>query len=130
MAGNANLECFFCAGNFIGDDGAQALGESLEHNTTLLQLSLKGTALDTKLFKDRIKKLLLTTDVHIFFACSGNQINAKGAQALAKALKHNKSLTHLNLDSTWLFNVEFAFYIASLVLILISFLFYSWIGGK
>src|ERR1700743_3761556 len=103
------LSAFFCAGNKIGDDGAQALGESLEHNTTLLQLSLKGTVLDTKLFKNGIKKLLLTTDVHIFFACPGNKIGAKGAQALAKALKHNKSLTRLNLDSTCLFNDEFAF---------------------
>ena len=38
---------FFCAANEIGDDGAQALGESLEHNTTLLELSLKGSILDT-----------------------------------------------------------------------------------
>ena len=97
------LSAFFCAANEIGDDGAQALGESLEHNNTLLQLSLKGTALDTELLKNGIKKLLLTMDVHIFFACPGNKISAKGAQALAKALKHNKNLTHLNLDSTLLF---------------------------
>ena len=60
------LSAFFCAANEIGDDGAQALGESLEHNNTLLQLSLKGIALDTELLKNGIKKLLLTTDVHIF----------------------------------------------------------------
>ena len=94
-------------------------------------MSLKGTVLylDTEFLINGIKKLLLTTDAHIFFVCSGNQIKAKGAQALANGLKHNKSLTHLNLDSTCLFNDEFTFYIASivsLVLTLISFfIFYS-----
>ena len=124
MAGNANLACFFCAANEIGDDGAQALGESLEHNTTLLELSLKGTVLDTKFLINGIKKLLLTTDAHIFFVCSGNKIMAKGAQALAKGLKHNKSLTHLNLDSTCLFNDEFTFYIASIVSLVLTLIFF------
>ena len=95
------IEVFFGAVNEIGDDGAQALGESLEHNTSLQQLSLKGTLLDTEFLISGIK-LLLTTDVYIF-SCSGNRIGAKGAQALAKGLMHNNSLTHLNLNSTFKF---------------------------
>ena len=37
------IEVFFGTANFIGDDGAQALDESLEHNTSLQQLNLRGT---------------------------------------------------------------------------------------
>ena len=79
---------------------------------------------------------MLIADVNIFFLCSGNKISAKGAQALAKALKCNKSLTHLNLDSTCLNDEEFAFYPFSFLYCVINahldlfFIFYSWIGGK
>ena len=45
---NTDFESFLffyiCAENSIGNDGAQALGKSLERNTSLLQLSLTGTS--------------------------------------------------------------------------------------
>ena len=81
--------------NCIKDEGAQALGEAIKHNTALQQLSLKGT------FKIGFVidcYNLLNFNVQ-FFTCSGNDIGAEGAKALAESLKFNKVLIHLNLDS-------------------------------
>ena len=73
-------------GNQIGDEGAQAISESLKINTSLTTLNL-GSDKKIRNEKDRRneKKWI------------GNEIGYEGAKAISESLKINTTLTELNL---------------------------------
>lgn len=78
------------SGNYIGDEGAQAVAEALTINTTLTTLNLWGAwCAPTAVGADA------RTCV-----CTENNIGVVGAQAVAESLKTNTTLTKLSLQST------------------------------
>ena len=75
--------CCGLTDNGIGDDGAMALAQSLEHNTTLTALYLDGLPPKTH--------VLLVSLQMLFFMdcdCSGNDISDDGKRVLES--KRNK----------------------------------------
>ena len=80
----------------IGDEGATALGEALQHNTTLRELNLEGNTIGaegaTALGLTLRHNATLTKLVLGF-----NNIGDGGATALGLALQLNTTLTDLNL---------------------------------
>src|SRR4051812_21503195 len=79
--------------NCLGSEGAQALAESLNQNTTLAQLEL-GSMLELSGFLYARMRQDQVDISHL-----GNNIGFEGAQALAESLKHNTTLIQLNLYS-------------------------------
>ena len=69
-------------GNEIGDEGAKAIAQALERNTSLQEIHLEGMC-------------------HAAMCDSANTDNAigvEGLSAMAQALQRNTSLQHLDLD--------------------------------
>ena len=74
-------------GNYIGDEGAKAIAETLKTNTSLTELTLNSDE-DSD-----------SNDMRTYFNVLDNNIEDEGAKAVAEALKMNTSLTEFTLYS-------------------------------
>ena len=99
---SGRLTCAVQRGNGIGAEGGKALGEALKVNTSVQILNLVSVFL---LF-------LLVFVLRVFCCCEesgrltcavqyGNGIGASGVSSIASSIKGNKTLTVLNLVSSW-----------------------------
>jgi Ran GTPase-activating protein (RanGAP) involved in mRNA processing and transport len=79
------------SGNQIGKEGAEALPQSLERNSSLTSLDLTGTL---------CRYGCVPCARVISHVYSDNQIGKEGAEALARSLERNSSLTSLDLRGT------------------------------
>jgi hypothetical protein len=91
--------------NQIGNEGEEALARSLERNSSLSSLSLRGPLCSFDVLRARIIDYVYldmwkTETRVISHVYSGNGIRKEGAEALARSLERNSSLTSLDLWST------------------------------
>ena len=80
-----------CLDNKIGDDGARALAEALEVNSTLTNLHLRSACC---FFHHDMR----VSSHSMMRCCLGSNIGDR-ARALAAALKVNSTVTNLDLSS-------------------------------
>ena len=76
-------------GNYIGDEGAKRISESLKINTSLTKLNLRG---DEKIRNENGRIEMKRNDEWI-----DNRIGDEGAKTISESLKINSSLTELYL---------------------------------
>jgi len=87
--------------NQIGDEGAKALGAAITENNQLTELDLSWNRIRSLgaavLFAALPRSKLVSLDVAWNSIGSSGDKERKGATALAKSLRQNKTLTHLNV---------------------------------
>ena len=83
------------AGNNIGIEGAQSIGEILKTNTSLTSLDLEGETTEKTREKEKRHKHDQIKSPHTTIKV--NDIGVEGAQSIVEALKTNASLTSLNI---------------------------------
>ena len=89
--------------NQIGDEGAKAIGKTLQTNTSLQFLNLDDNQIGNEGAK-AIGKALQTNTSLLNLDLSGNQIGNEGAIAIGKGLQTNTSLQYLYLNRNQLGN--------------------------
>ena len=88
--------------NSLSDLGARCIFEGLQHNTTLVMLSLQNnniTATDPDTAKSLTKMLQVNKSLS-YLDLSCNQYGHRMTPGVFQALKHNTALLHLNLRDT------------------------------
>ncbi|MDA9573948.1 hypothetical protein N9R48_03395, partial [Rickettsiales bacterium] len=83
--------------NNIGDQGAEALAQVLEKNSTVTSINLSGNNIGdegTEALALALKEKSTVTSINL----SGNNIGAEGAKALAQVLEKNSTVTSINLS--------------------------------
>jgi hypothetical protein len=93
---------------FIGDEGVQALAKTLESNRTLTALTLESAYSDDLSVAVLVAmcsipaREVVSEYQRVCSVCAGiGEIGDVGAQALAKALEANRTLTTLTLRSAY-----------------------------
>ena len=89
---SCQMQYFGWLGSDVGDSGAKALADALQHNNTLTTLDLEREWNCLILFKSCQMQ---------YFGWLDNDVGDAGAKALADALQRNSTLTTLNLSSEW-----------------------------
>ncbi|KAH3732999.1 Protein NLRC3 [Pelomyxa schiedti] len=84
--------------NTLSDAGAQALSRGLKYNTTLTALNLSGNNIHDAGIK-AISRAIKSNKTVMYLKLSDNFIDSSGL-TLAKALRRNKTITHISLDGT------------------------------
>ncbi|KAH3732179.1 NOD3 protein [Pelomyxa schiedti] len=84
--------------NTLSDTGAQALSRGLKYNTTLTALNLSGNNIHDAGIK-AISRAIKSNKTVMYLKLSDNFIDSSGL-TLAKALRRNKTITHISLDGT------------------------------
>eukprot|EP00667_Euglena_gracilis_P022674 EG_transcript_25336 len=83
--------------NNIGDDGARALRNALEHNSTLQRMDLDGNNIGDDGAR-ALRNALEHNSTLQRMDLDGNNIGDDGARALRNALEHNSTLQRMDLD--------------------------------
>lgn len=91
-----DLTSLILENNQIGPEGAQALADSLQHNTFFTALNLAGTRIGNEGARILADLLQHNTTLERLYLWN-NRIEDEGAYALAEALKFNTTLTDLSL---------------------------------